>query len=135
MYKNDAVEHSSRNMISNMNSDMILAIDAQGLIVYANKKAENVFRQSRSDLVGRKFLSLVHPDFHKEISTYMNKQIDEKLPNSYYEYLAAEGGGCTLWLGQNTQLLIHNGQVEGLMATARDITYRLGSQKEQSAGQ
>ncbi len=134
MYAYVAGQRTKVSETANMNSDIILAINIKGVLVYVNKAAERIFRQSRPDLIGRKFLSLVRHDFQKEIYTYMNKQINEKLPNNYYEYPAAENGGSTIWLGQNMQLLIHNGQVEGLVAAARDITYRRAAHKEHLNG-
>jgi PAS domain S-box-containing protein len=131
MYVYDAEQSVAKNEISNMSSDMILAINVEGFLVYANAAAERIFQQSRSELLGRSFLSMVHPDFHNEISAYLHNQINEKLPNSYYEYPVVRGRGKTIWLGQDMQLLIHDGQVEGLVAIARDISYRKAAQREQ----
>jgi two-component sensor histidine kinase len=53
---------------------------------------------------------------------FFGRQFVKGIQNTYSEYPVITKEGGEIWLGQNTKLLVHNGNVEGFQAIARDIT-------------
>ncbi|MDE3117488.1 MAG: PAS domain-containing protein [Nitrospirota bacterium] len=55
---------------------------------------------------------------------FYGRQFVRKIPSTYYEYPLIRKDGSEIWIGQNVQVLLEDGQVVGFQAVARDITER-----------
>src|SRR5439155_25498984 len=49
-------------------------------------------------------------------------QIEDRVPITYFEFPAIAKDGTDVWIGQNVQLVVEDGQVVELQGIARDIT-------------
>ena len=116
-------EHQYRLLVEN-SSDIIYTITLTGHFMYMNPVAERMTGFPQSDLVGKHYFSLVHPDYHETLDALYKKQFYEKIPNTYSEFPIIVRDGAILWIGQNVQLLMKDDRYIGFQAAARDITAR-----------
>ena len=104
--------------------DVILRIDAQGRIEYANPAAGELVSEEPGALVGRPFLDLVRADYRDQARRFYEDQRQQGIPMSYCEFPVATPGGEDLWLGQRAQLVTAGASYAGLQAVARNVTER-----------
>ena len=86
--------------------------------------ASRVMQRPREELIGLHFLELIRKDYRTQASDFYRQQVKERIPATYFEFLALAKDGTEVWLGQNVQLLMRNGKPSELQAVARDITVR-----------
>jgi PAS domain S-box-containing protein len=53
---------------------------------------------------------------------FFGRQLVKRLQNTYSEYPVLTKDGKKLWFGQNTQLIVEDGDVSGFQVVARDLT-------------
>jgi PAS domain S-box-containing protein len=116
-------EERYRYLVENA-EDIIYLCDAQGQFTFANPMAVKVMKYSAEELIGLHFLTLVHPDYREAARKFYGRQFVKLIPSTYFELLAQSKDGSEVWLGQQVQLIIQDGQVTGFQAVARDITER-----------
>jgi two-component system cell cycle sensor histidine kinase/response regulator CckA len=107
-------------------SDGIYRIDPRGVFTYANPIASRLlgFRHGDGGIVGRVYLEFVRRDYQEQgVALYM-KQIEERIPVTYWEFPAIATDGREVWIGQNVHIEQRDGHVTSLFAVARDITER-----------
>jgi PAS domain S-box-containing protein len=75
-------------------------------------------------IIGMHYPALIHPNMRSEAIKFFGRQFVKKLHNAYSEYPIITKEGHEIWLGQNTQLIVENGNVTGFQSVARDITDR-----------
>jgi len=105
-------------------SDTIYRISPKGRFTFVNSSAAALVNRSVEECVGLHFLSLVREDFRNQAALFYRQQIAEKIPVTYFEFPAVTKDSGEVWIGQNVQLVIENGQVVELQGIARDITSR-----------
>ncbi|WP_420642395.1 PAS domain S-box protein [Candidatus Leptofilum sp.] len=112
-------------------TDIIYRTDASGYCTYANPITIRTLGYSSEDeLIGRHYTDFIHPDYKMMLVKAYNKQQQEKIENTYFEFLALGNNQEEIWLGQNVQLIIEQGEVIGFQALARDITKRRNTEQE-----
>jgi len=82
------------------------------------------------EIIGKHYLALIRQDMRDEVARFFNRQIKERMRNTYSEYPAIKKDGSEVWVGQNTQLIIENEKIIGFQAVSRDITERRRLQRE-----
>jgi PAS domain S-box-containing protein len=103
-------------------SDMIFRADENGLFHYINPSVTNILGYTQEDLLGKLYLSFVHPDYLQEVEEFYDRQLENKVLTTYYEFPVFSKNQQMIWLAQNTQMLFEpNGQVS-ITSIARDIT-------------
>jgi len=102
--------------------DIIYYCNPQGRFTYVNPTATRVMKYGVNELIGRHFLTLIHPDHQAAAGEFYARQIAERTPNSYLEFPALAKDGSTVWVGQHVQLVIEGGEVAGVQAICRDIS-------------
>ncbi|MBI4762643.1 MAG: PAS domain S-box protein [Chloroflexota bacterium] len=111
-----------RQLVENA-SDIIYRTDALGHFIYVNPVAVNLMGfHSEAEVLGRHYLELAHPEWHARLQHFYGRQFIQGIPNTYYEFEAVAADGRKVWIGQNVQIIRHNGVVTGFQAVARDIT-------------
>jgi PAS domain S-box-containing protein len=103
-------------------NDIIYTTNLNGHFTYVNPAAERIIGVPATELVGRRYLSLVRPDFHDQTEAFYGKQFNEKLSSTYAEFPIIVQDGSMRWIGQHVQLLTKDEQPIGFQAVARDIT-------------
>jgi PAS domain S-box-containing protein len=104
--------------------DLIYYCDADGHFTYVNPAAARVMGYNEPELVGRHFLTLIHPDYQPRAADFYQRQIIERIQNTYFEFVAIRKDGRHLWIGQHVQIVYDGDRISGVHAIARDITHQ-----------
>jgi PAS domain S-box-containing protein len=105
-------------------NDIIYRTDAMGRFTFVNPVAARIMKYSEQELLGRRFVELIHPDYREQAEQFYGRQFVRRRSSTYYEFLARTKDGTDVWIGQNVQVLQEEGRVIGFQAVARDITER-----------
>jgi len=105
-------------------NDIIYRTDAMGRFTLVNPVAMRLMKYSEQELLGRRFIELIHPDHQPAAERFYGRQFIRQQASTYYEFLALAKDGSEVWIGQNVQVLLERGEVVGFQAVARDITER-----------
>ena len=105
-------------------NDIIYRTDVMGHFTFLNPVAMRILKYSEHDLLGRRFVELIHPDHREAAERFYGLQFVRRRPSTYYEFPALAQDGTEVWIGQNVQVLQEDGKVVGFQAVARDITGR-----------
>jgi PAS domain S-box-containing protein len=102
--------------------DVIYCTDTRGFFTYGNPAGARVLGATREELIGRLYLDFVRPEHRTAMLEFYLRQVQQKIPVTYYEFPVLRKDGKPMWLGQTVQLIEENGKPVGLVAIARDIT-------------
>jgi diguanylate cyclase (GGDEF)-like protein/PAS domain S-box-containing protein len=116
-------EERSKYLIEHAN-ELIYRTDANGRLIFVNPTSVETLKFSEEELVGQHYLDLIRPDFRESVEKFYVRQFIKKEPNAYHEIPILTKDGREIWIGQNTQLVMEDGEVVGFQAIARDITER-----------
>ncbi|MFN3384984.1 MAG: PAS domain S-box protein [Candidatus Thermochlorobacter sp.] len=107
-------------------SDAILLIDPQGTICYASPAAEKIFECALSELSGKNFLELVHPDDRPALRDRLDECIEhpaQTFTNSL-ELRLLRSGSTPRVISVRERNELHNPMVRAIILTVREITER-----------
>ena len=110
--------------------DIIYSTDAEGRFTFCNPTAVRLLKYASEDLIGRRYLDLVRPDYRQAVERFYGRQFVKQTPSTYFELPVLAQDGSELWIGQNVQLIIENGRLDGFHAVARDVTERKRAEAE-----
>jgi diguanylate cyclase (GGDEF)-like protein/PAS domain S-box-containing protein len=122
-------EERYRALVENAN-DMVFRTDRKGHFTFANVSTIRVSGYEEEEIIGKHYLSLIRPDMREEAVNFFRDQMAGGIKNTYSEYPAVKKDGSEIWLGQNTQLIIEDGNITGFQAVSRDVTERRRLEKE-----
>ncbi|MBS1858396.1 MAG: response regulator, partial [Acidobacteria bacterium] len=105
-------------------SEVIYETDIGGALTFYNQTGLRRLGYSAEELVGKHYLELVHPEHRRRTRRRYELQFARQTPQTYYEVLVLTRSGEEVWLGQNAQLLEHDGKRCGFRVVARDVTDR-----------
>jgi PAS domain S-box-containing protein len=105
-------------------NEIIYRISPEGHFTFVNPTAAAIVQRKVEDCINLHFLSLVRKDYVVKAAKFYRDQISQKNPLTYFEFPAMVGDGSEVWIGQNVQLVIENGEVVELQGLGRDITSR-----------
>ncbi|MEP7153272.1 MAG: PAS domain S-box protein, partial [Nitrospira sp.] len=123
-----ASQEQYRLLVTKAN-DIIYRTDASGRFTFVNPVAMRIMKYSEQELLGRRFIELIHPDHQESAERFYGRQFLRQQPSTYYEFLALTKDGSEVWIGQNVQVLLEEGKLIGFQAVARDITERKRAQE------
>jgi PAS domain S-box-containing protein len=118
-----AAEDRYRQIV-NSAKDMIYRLTPAGHFTFVNPAAAASVKSSVEECVGLNFLSLIRKDFRENAIQFYQQQVREKIPVTYFEFPVIAKDETEIWVGQNVQLEIEDGEVVELQAVGRDITSR-----------
>jgi PAS domain S-box-containing protein len=104
--------------------DIIYRTDADGYFTYVNPVATRVLGYEPGELAGKHYLEMIHPEHRARVQEHLRRHYWQRSASTYDEFRVVARDGRELWLGQNVQLMVEGGRVEGMQAVARDITQR-----------
>jgi len=122
-------EERYRALVETAN-DMVFRTDRKGYFTFANVSTIRGTGYEEQEMIGKLYLDLIRPDMRGDASGFFRLQIQNGIRNTYSEYPVIKKDGSEIWLGQNTQLIMENGNVVGFQAVSRDITERRRLEKE-----
>lgn len=103
-------------------SDIVFRTNKDGYFTFVNPSTAHITGYEEKELIGKHYSALIHPDRRDSADKFFTHQFVTGIQNTYSEYPIITKDGRKLWLGQNTQLILENGEVEGFQAVSRDIT-------------
>jgi len=105
-------------------SDIIFKTDNTGHFTFGNQAAQRITGYKAEELNGMHYSAIVRPDMCDEIIKFFGRQFVKRIQNTYSEYPIITKDGHEVWFGQNTQLIVEDGNVTGFQVISRDITDR-----------
>ncbi len=114
-------EERYREMVDNA-PDVIYRTDAGGKFTFVNVAAMRQMGYPAAELIGRSFLDLIGSDDRRRAAAFYLRQLHERIPNTYFEFVAHTREGREICFGQNVQIIIDHDEVTGFQAVARDVT-------------
>ncbi|MFH0990051.1 MAG: PAS domain S-box protein [bacterium] len=103
-------------------TDLIYTLDNRGNVIFVNSAISRLLGYSPDEIVGRRYLDFVRPDFQKRAERNFFTQWLRKTPFVYFEAPVLMKDGREVWLGQNVVLIFKNDDPVGFSAVSRDIT-------------
>lgn len=104
-------------------TDFIYRIDKSGRIVYVNTPTIHFLGYpTQAELLSMQPIDLVAEEDAAMVDEAMTRQVEEEQPTMYLEFRVLTADGQRVWFGQNSSLIMEDGQVTGLLAVSRDIT-------------
>ena len=104
--------------------DLIYFCDLDGRFTYVNPAAAHVMGYADEELIGRHFLTLIHPDHQARAAEFYRAQVRHHTRSTYFEFVAVTKDQREIWIGQHVQLVDAGPEPGGVHAIARDITHQ-----------
>lgn len=105
-------------------SDIVFRTDESGHFTFINPAGLRITGYEKEELIGTHYPALINPDMCEETMKFFGRQFVNGIQNTYLEYSIIAKDKHEIWLGQNTQLIVEDGRVQGFQAVARDMTDR-----------
>jgi two-component system, sensor histidine kinase and response regulator len=118
-----AAENRYREVVEQA-SEIIYETDASGRLTFYNRSGQVAMGYPTGELVGRHYLDFVHPSDRRRVERLYNLQFLRRRPRTSHEVRSVTRDGAEIWLAQNVELLLQNGDPAGFRVVARDITER-----------
>jgi PAS domain S-box-containing protein len=122
-------EERYRTLIENA-SDLVYRTDKAGKFIFMNQAALKITGYEERELIGKYLPSLIRSDMRRKAFVFFVNQLLSGTPNLYSEFPIITKVGHEIWVGQNSQLIMEDGQVTGFQAVSRDITERKQAEEE-----
>ena len=116
-------------------SDIVFRTDNSGHFTFVNPAALRITGYEDGEVIGKHYTAFIHPDMRDVAIKFLGRQFVKGLQNTYSEYPIIAKDGHEVWLGQNTQLIVEQGNVTGFQAVSRDITELKRLEKELRASE
>ncbi len=122
-------ERKFRSLVENAN-DLIYMLTPDGIFTYASPNWPEVLGQEVSEIVGRSFAPLVHPDDLPRCLEFLNSVVESGEKRSGIEYRVQHKDGSWRWHTSNASCLKDaDGEVESFIGIARDVTDKKQAQQ------
>jgi two-component system NtrC family sensor kinase len=109
--------------------DVIYETDIQGRFVYVNQASEKITGYPQKELIGKYYYDLIRPDYREAAARLYEQQLEDRIPNTYFEFPLLHKQGGEIWVGQHVQLLKDPDRGFGFQAVTRDISRRRGTEE------
>jgi PAS domain S-box-containing protein len=111
-------------------TDIIYNCDLSGRFTYVNPTATRLMKYTEQELLGRHFLTLIRHDYRQRAAEFYERQANDNIRSTYFEFPAIAKDGAEVWFGQSVQIIDEQGRPVGVQAIARDITARLALEEQ-----
>ena len=102
--------------------DMIYKLNLEGYFTYVNHRLALFFDTDPQKLKGIYFTELVREDWRIKTQEFYVKQLENRIPSTYFEFPVIDIDGKKKWVGQSAEIIFDNGEPIEVLAVARDIT-------------
>ena len=129
-------EEKFRTIFENA-SDEIVYVDTTGKIIDVNKKSEEILGYRREEIIGKNFAEfgfLGEESVRRMIELFRNVIVNgNPIPVNSVELELRHKNGTKILAEVNTQLIMRNGRVEGILSIVRDVTERKQAEEKTRA--
>ncbi len=115
-----------RHIIDNA-SDIIYTADVFGNFVYVNPSVKGILGYTSEELIGRSYLSLIHPDMAQQVKKHYEEHFINRREDSFYEFQVVKADRSVIWVGQNIRTVfspIDNKTITGFHGIVRNRNER-----------
>ena len=116
-------EERYRTLVENAR-DIVFRTDSTGHFTFVNSAGLHTIGYKEEELIGKNYALTISPNMRDEAIRFFGRQFVKGIKNAYSEYPILTKDGREIWVGQNTQLVVEDGRVQGFQSVARDITER-----------
>jgi len=110
--------------------DMFTVIDVKGRVLFNSPSMKMVMGYEQDELTGSNAFDLIHPDDLEALIEMFEKGIEEAGATEYFEYRYMHKDGTWHILESIANNLLDDPEVQGIVATSRDITERKRMEEE-----
>lgn len=122
--------------ILNNAGDIIYTCDTNGNFNFINDSSEKILGFTPTELLGKHYTKIVHPDFRSQTQRFYLKQFIQKNNNTYLEFKVVKKNKEELWVAQTVNLIFDDfGQISGFQSVVRDINFIKNSEEINSKRQ
>ncbi len=115
--------------ITERTTDLVMIIDAAGLIRYVSPSYDTMLGYSEKQLVGQSALNLVHPDDLPDAQILLGELVNENLEAASGEYRVKDADGFYRHFDFRARNLLNDPAIRGIVADARDVTERRAAER------
>ena len=116
-------------LIQNL-SDVITVVAVDGTMLYHSPSIERVAGYQPSELLGKSFLSLIHPEDEPVVRAALERLTLKVGSAAPPEYRFCRKDGTWVWLESVGNNLLNDVAVGGIVVTSRDVTGRRGLEEQ-----
>ena len=120
-------EMRHRSLIENA-SDIIVVIDAKGLVSFISPACKNVLGKNEEDLIGKDWFELAEESCRKQLKNEFCQSLRRELDSFSFEGRFINVNGGARVLDATAQNLLNNEAISGVVLNVRDVTDRLQTQ-------
>ncbi len=102
--------------------DIIYRINKEGYFTYVNPLGFEISGLTEDEVYNMRYIDVVDEKFKNRIGSFYIKQVRDKVPSTYMEFPLVNRWNREIWVGQKVQLIYKDGEYDGVLAIARDIT-------------
>ncbi|MFC1895730.1 PAS domain S-box protein, partial [Thermodesulfobacteriota bacterium] len=120
-------EEKYRDLVENIN-DVVYSVDLEGRITYVNPRLEDMMGYTPSEVIGKPFTELIHPDDISFARKRFRVLLDGRIEADEYRLLDKKGEAR--WARASIRPMVKDGEVVGLQGVLVDITDTRQAQEE-----
>ncbi len=102
--------------------DIIYRVNKEGYFTYVNPIGFQISGLSEDEVYNMRYIDVVDDAFKKRIGSFYIKQVRDGIQSTYMEFPLVNRWNRDIWVGQKVQLVYKDGEYDGVLAIARDIT-------------
>ncbi|MCA0458226.1 MAG: PAS domain S-box protein [Chloroflexi bacterium] len=104
--------------------NLFFTTDAKGFLLYVNSAVESILGFTPSEVIGKHFTEVVHPDWLDKVVPWYTGQFQDFTSETTLEFEVLSADGGRRWVEQIVRLIVDDGQVQGCNGLLHDITRR-----------
>ncbi len=108
--------------------DIIYKISPEGIFTFVNPVVEQRLGYKEEEIIGRHFTELVVPEYREQLVNFYWEMVHSQKESTYKDFPVYKKNGEIAWIGQTVRLIENEDKVMELVAVARDITDRIGTE-------
>lgn len=129
-----ASEELFRSLVQN-SSDLILILDAEGIIRYESPAVETILGFGRGERIGINALDLIHPEDRERLRDVFSRYVTNPGLNPPVEYRVENAQGAFRNFEAIGNNLLHDPAIQGIVVNTRDVTERKRAEEERRKSQ
>ena len=124
-----ASEERFRSIVQN-SYDLITILDQENRIRFVSPAISQILGYSSEELLGRSPFEIIHPDDIRITQDELSHVFRGEFAHTLFEFRARHVNGSWVYLESNSQNLMGNPAVEGVLIMSRDVSARRRAEEE-----
>jgi PAS domain S-box-containing protein len=116
-----ASERHYRNLVEKA-GDVVFLVDREGKFEYINPPGIRMSGYSPETINHMTYLELIAPEWQTKVQDFYAYQMDNRIPQTSFEFQVITKDGDIRWVQQTTNLLTDKGRITGFQGIIRDVS-------------